>query len=240
MKRASPVARIVLTALAALAVLGVSSAPAVGSAPILAEPGRDYSMKVRTIKQLKLERAFSATVRQQYDFSCGSAAVATLLTHHYGNPVSESAVFQAMYQRGDKERIRRDGFSLLDMKRYLDAQGYVADGVQVSLDKLVEAGVPAIALISDHGYRHFVVIKGRRGNRVLLGDPALGARIVPVEVLEKSRVGEIFFVIRNHRADASFNGDRDWTTRLPAPMMVGVGRESVAAMVLAIPGADRF
>lgn len=237
MSNFSPVGRIVLTA---LAVLAASSAAAAGSVPILAEVGRGYSMPVRTIKEIKLERAFSTTVRQQYDFSCGSAAVATLLTHHYGSPVSESAVFQAMYESGDKEKIRREGFSLLDMKRYLETQGYKADGVQVSLDKLVEAGVPAIALISDQGYRHFVVVKGLRGNRVLLGDPALGARIVRLDVLERSRVGEIFFVIRNHRTEARFNGDNDWMARLPAPIMIGVGREGVASMMLAIPGADRF
>ncbi len=30
------------------------------------------------------EARFTTTQRQQFDFSCGSAAVATLLTHHYG------------------------------------------------------------------------------------------------------------------------------------------------------------
>lgn len=237
MTRAS---RAVHAALAMALCAAPASAMAQGTAPILAEPGRAYVFPVRTIKELKLQRAFSATVRQQFDFSCGSAAVATLLTHHYGQPVSESAVFQAMYASGDQAKIRREGFSLLDMKRYLASRGYQADGLQVPLDKLADAGVPAIALINDHGYRHFVVVKGRRGERVVLGDPALGTRIVSLTQFEDSRVVDIYFVIRNHRGDAQFNGDRDWAARLPAPIALGVGRESVATMTLVIPGADRF
>lgn len=211
-----------------------------GAAPVLAEPGRAYTFPVRTLKELKLQRAFSTTVRQQYDFSCGSAALATLLTHHYGQPTGEAEVFAAMYAGGDQAKIRREGFSLLDMKRYLASRGYQGDGVQVPLEKLVAAGVPAIALINDHGYRHFVVVKGRRGERVVLGDPALGTRIVPSSQFEDSRVVDIYFVIRNHRGEAQFNGDRDWTARLPAPLALGVGRESVASMTLSIPAGDRF
>jgi len=220
--------------------LAASSATVAGSVPVLAEPGRAYAVPVRTIKELRLQRAFSTTVRQQYDFSCGSAALATLLTYNYGQPIGESEVFLAMYALGDQEKIRREGFSLLDMKRYLESRGYQADGVQVSLDKLADAGIPAIALINDYGYRHFVVIKGRRGKRVVVGDPALGTRILTREQLEKSRVADIYFVIRNHRADARFNGEADWMVRLPAPLAMGVGRESVAAMTLSIPGGDSF
>ena len=35
------------------------------------------------------ERRFVSTIRQRYDFSCGSAAIATLLTHHYARPTTE-------------------------------------------------------------------------------------------------------------------------------------------------------
>ncbi|RYF14189.1 MAG: peptidase C39, partial [Oxalobacteraceae bacterium] len=31
-------------------------------------------------------RRFETVVRQQYDFSCGSAALATLLRYHYDDP----------------------------------------------------------------------------------------------------------------------------------------------------------
>src|SRR4029077_10081261 len=67
-------------------------------------------------KKSLLDSRFKNVVRQHYDFSCGSAAVATLLTYNYGHPVEEMNVLNAMYEAGDKAKIRREGFSLLDMK----------------------------------------------------------------------------------------------------------------------------
>ena len=86
----------------------------------LAGVGGRFTVKVTSLKEAR----FKATTRQQFDFSCGSAALATLLTHHYARPVSEQTVFEAMYALGDQAKIRREGFSLLDMKNYLKAQGF--------------------------------------------------------------------------------------------------------------------
>src|SRR6218665_2475537 len=97
------------------------------------------------------EGRYLATERQQFDFSCGSAALSTLLTHHYGHPVTEQAVFEAMYREGDQAKIQHEGFSLLDMKRYLEANGFEADGFEAPLEKLAAAKIPAIALINESG-----------------------------------------------------------------------------------------
>jgi predicted double-glycine peptidase len=164
------------------------------------------------------ERAFSRTVRQQYDFSCGSAAVATLLTYQYGDSVSERDVFQSMWEYGDQAKIRNEGFSLLDIKRYLDSHGYASDGYEVPLEKLIENSVPAIMLISDHGYNHFVVVKGVSEDRVLVGDPSAGARVIPRERFEEALVTPIIFVVTNHRREAVFNGRTDWKTQPLAPL----------------------
>jgi predicted double-glycine peptidase len=132
--------------------------------------GAYYSVPVKSIKEVRR----ASTMLQQYDFSCGSAALATLLTHHYDYPANERAIFEDMYTRGDQQKIRKEGFSLLDMKNFLEARGFHADGFQQPLEKLAEAGIPAIVLISENGYNHFVVVKGLRGDRILLGDPASG------------------------------------------------------------------
>ena len=84
-------------------------------------------------------RRFDTVVRQQYDFSCGSAALATLLRFHYDAPQTEQSVFLGMWQDGDQAQIRRLGFSLLDMKRYLAARGIPADGYRVTSDALRDA-----------------------------------------------------------------------------------------------------
>lgn len=239
MKYAAPLSVLVLVLAAAMA--GVPhEAHALGTAPVLAETGRAYTFPVRTIKQIKHNLAFRTTVHQQYDFSCGSAAIATLLTHHYDQAVNEATVFQAMYASGDQAKIRVEGFSLLDMKRYLESHGYRADGVQVTADELTKAGVPAIALVSDSGYKHFVVFKGMQGSRVVLGDPALGTRIISREQFESLWVGGIFFVIRDHRDVARFNSPQDWGSRLVAPLALGLLRNGIGTFALGIPGSDRF
>ena len=158
------------------------------------------------------EMPFRTVVRQQYDYSCGSAALATLLRYHYGRATSEAQVFQAMYAVGDKERIQKLGFSLLDMKKYLAALGYQADGYRFSLDELAKAGTPAIALIQIGAYKHFVVIKGVIDDYVLVGDPALGLRRFRKEEFTPGWNG-IAFLLHDLPAGASpavFNSAQDW------------------------------
>src|SRR3546814_1927383 len=59
---------------------------------------------------------------------------------------------------------------MLDIKQFLDRRGLQSDGFRMTLDKLAEIGVPAIALINTGGYRHFVVIKGVEAERILVAD----------------------------------------------------------------------
>ncbi len=190
--------------------------------------GYSANIKVTSLK----ERRYLTTVRQQYDYSCGSAALATLLTFQYQNPVSEEAVFKEMWNRGDQEKIRREGFSLLDIKEYLQANGYDANGYIAPLDRLVDVGIPAIALINDHGYNHFVVIKGVQNDKVLLGDPSSGIRVVPRASFEKMRVNGILFVIVGNRDSAVFNARNDWKTRPGAPLGTAVSADNLANVTL--------
>lgn len=171
------------------------------------------------------QRKQAGTVLQQYDFSCGSAALATLLTHHYGHPVSEASVLEAMYAAGDQAKIRREGFSLLDLKRYLQGLGFAADGFQQPLDKLLEARLPAIVLINERGYRHFVVVKGLSRDRVLIGDPAQGTRALSRANFDSIWVGRLLFVIHNRVKQARFNRAEDWRAAPSAPLRTGIGDE---------------
>jgi predicted double-glycine peptidase len=167
----------------------------------------DVAVKVTSLKELKFRR----TVQQKYDFSCGSAALSTLLTYHYEDRVPEEEIFMAMYNAGDKDKIRREGFSLLDMKNYLQRRGYQSDGFKIGLDKVRQVGVPALVLISNHGYKHFVVLKGVSANAVLLGDPALGARVMTRKEFEASWNG-LVFLVRSHKEVAMrhFNQVAEW------------------------------
>lgn len=204
---------ILISAVVAITALGTTAALA-DSLRMIAPLAGTLNVPVVSMKEAR----FTSTLRQQYDFSCGSAAVATLLTHHYGETVSEAEVFQVMFANGNRDKIRTDGFSMLDMKRYLDARGFPTIGIEASLDKLLEAKVPAITLINENGYFHFVVIKGVRAGEVVIGDPAMGTRVLERAQFESFRVNDILLVV-NERLDlARFNLATDWRVRPRAPI----------------------
>lgn len=211
--------------------------PACAAQIALNTPHASLSVQVASVQ----EKRYLTTIRQERDYSCGSAAVATLLSHHYQRPVSEAEVFQAMFARGDQAQIRRDGFSLLDIKRYLEAEGYRSDGFRLPLDKLKEIGVPAIVLLNDEGYRHFVVIKGITATRVLVGDPAKGTRAWSRERFEEQWNG-IAFVIRTHRqmGAAHFNDEREWAMAPVSPVDMALRNEGLASFLLALPAPYEF
>jgi len=219
--------------------LGLAACLAQAGPPLAQIPGfggQTLNVPITSIQGLRS----AATVLQKYDFSCGSAAVATLLSHHYGHPVTEQQVLQAMYDKGDQAKIRKEGFSLLDMKQYLEGLGYAADGFQQPLDKLSDARLPAIVLVKESGYQHFVVIKGMREGRVLVGDPARGTRAMAREDFEKVWVGGLLFVIHSHVQKARFNVASDWRAVPRAPLGSGVVREGLAGTGLPRNGPGDF
>ena len=207
-----------------------------GSVELPIQVGGGYTVPVTSLKEAR----FSATVRQQYDFSCGSAALSTLLTYQYGYPVQEQMAFEEMFQLGDREKIQREGFSLLDLKMFLEKHGFHADGFEAPLDKLESAGIPAIVLLKENGYSHFVVIKGVRDGRVLIGDPAGGTRVMTRSHFESIWVNQILFVISNKTDIARFNAVADWSVAPRAPIGTGVNRDGLAGTLLLKHGPSDF
>lgn len=219
-----------------LPLLGGVASPGAGAADIGAF-GTRFDVPLVSMREARFQR----TLHQQYDFSCGSAAVATLLTHHYDYPMTEEYVFEQMYQQGDQQKIRKEGFSLLDIKRFLASRGFLADGFQLPLDKLAEAGFPAIVLVAEKGYRHFVVVKGLDQNRVLIGDPAGGTRAMPRSSFEAIWQGRLLFVIHGRAMPsapgpvategamqvARFNDADDWRAAPQAPVGLAISRSGL-------------
>lgn len=227
------------TLLSTLLIAGAGFANA-GTVTLPGGIGGDVAVSLQSIT----ESTFEGVIRQQFDFSCGSAALATVLTHHYEFPVSEEEVFSWMFENGDQKKIRQLGFSMLDMKNYLADKGLKADGFKISMAKFAGYRVPGIALIDTNGYKHFVVIKGIDEEKVLLGDPALGVRVVSREDFDKQWAG-IVFVVRSQANVGRFyfNRTQDWGTLAGAPMRTGVdaaSRGSIADFTLSLPQAGDF
>ena len=145
-----------------------------------------------------------------------------------------------MYLGGDQAKIRKEGFSLLDMQRYLAAIGLRADGFQLPLQKLIDAQLPAIVLVADKGYHHFVVVKGIEHARILVGDPSSGARAMSRAAFEQIWASKLLFVIYGFKGAAAFNQAAEWRAAPAAPVAEAIRRDAIGAITLPKLGPGDF
>lgn len=156
------------------------------------------------VKSLLEMRREQVTI-QKWDLSCGAAALTTLLRYQYGDLVTEKEVATVLINRSEYIANPllvqlREGFSLLDLKRYVDGRGYHGVGYgNLTLDDL-KRRAPILVPIRTFGYNHFVVFRGQLGNRVLLADPAWGNRTMTVARFEDAwidypKIGHVGFVV---------------------------------------------
>jgi uncharacterized protein len=148
---------------------------------------------VRSLREIRQEKV----VIQQWDTSCGAAALATLLRYQHGLAVSEKGIAEAMLRRSDPLKVKtRGGFSLLDLKRYADGQGLEGLGyLNLGLDDLLDMA-PVIVPVVVRGYPHFVIVRGKALDNILIADPAFGNRTMDVRSFEKAWQGSMGFVVR--------------------------------------------
>lgn len=196
-----------------------------------------YHVRLTTFQELRNR----TVIRQKYDFSCGSAALATLLSYHYQRPTQETAVFSDMWEHGDKEKIEHDGFSMLDMQEYIARQGLHSNGYRSTLSRVVQANVPGLVLLDLGGYLHFAVLEGVRGGRVLIADPARGTRALSVDEFQKDWNG-IFFVVTDDpdKARQSFNRDTDWAAQPRAPVGMASSGADLSNLLLSLHARNVF
>ena len=157
---------------------------------------------MRSLREIRQEKV----VIQQWDTSCGAAALATLLKYQHGLAVSEKEIAEAMLRRSSPLKVKtRGGFSLLDMKRYTDSLGLEGVGyLSLTVDDLVDMA-PAITPVVLRGYPHFVIVRGKAGDRMLISDPAFGNRTMDVRSFEKAWQEGVGFAVRRRDGRAPPN-----------------------------------
>lgn len=133
-----------------------------------------------------LEMRQQNVVLQQWELSCAAAALATVLRYQHGFPATERQVALGLINRKeylsnpDLLRIRQ-GFSLLDMQRFVETLGYEGLGLgQLTLPDLLDRA-PVIVPVNLQGFPHFVVFRGATTTSVLLADPAFGNVTMSIE-----------------------------------------------------------
>jgi len=154
--------------------------------------GAVFTQKVESMQ----ERRFRNMVRQHTDYSCGAAALATILRYAYHLDADEGTVIEGMMGVSDPELVHQRGFSLLDIKRYVESLGMRGRGYRVDEDRLRSMRIPGLVLMDVRGFRHFVVLKQVRDDVVDVADPILGNRSIPInEFLESWPSRAVFVVI---------------------------------------------
>ena len=133
---------------------------------------------VRTFKEIKTQNV----VTQNMDFSCGPAALATVLSYYFSDEVSEEEIIKYLLLTTNLEKVkRRKGFSLLDLKNFATYKGYEVVGYRMDFEFLVNLDKPVLIPVDIKDYSHFIIFRGLAGDRVFLADPALGNMTLRVE-----------------------------------------------------------
>lgn len=202
-------------AAACVAVAMVGATPAAAQVRLGPDAGGNSETYVMSWWQIP----FRSVVRQQYDFSCGSAAIATLLNYHYHHPMDERQSFAAMWRVGDREAIKKVGFSLADMRAFLNAEGYRAEGFKLTMDQLSQLRRPVIVLMDLEGFKHFVVVKGMQDGQVMTGDPMLGIVKYDTRDFERYWNGIVLAILSGPvRERPVYNLASDWNPWARAPL----------------------
>ncbi len=188
--------------------------------------GNRVFLPMRSMKDLRDQ----GVIKQAYDYSCGAAAFATLLTYSLNDPISELDILKAAFEplSGDEEALRKkEGLSLLDLQQIAQARGHKAQGFRLEAAFLSKLGGPVIVFIKPRGYEHFAVLKGVRGDRAYLADPSLGNIRMPVYQflgmwLDETGKGIIFVVERSDGTGLASTVLLPPTTGLPPPEVLSV------------------
>jgi len=116
-------------------------------------------------------------VMQSYDFSCGSAALATLMRYYFEDDVTERDVLENMLNHLTDDEVKQrqeDGLTMLDLKQCAERMGYQAVGVKLEPQVLPQLQGPILIHVQRGEYKHFAVLRGVRGDRVYVADPSSG------------------------------------------------------------------
>jgi len=155
---------------------------------------------------------YTHVVGQTDWYTCGAAAVATLLTYYYNDPATEAEILEVAIKETEASgKDPLEGLTALSLKRALEKRGYQVKAYRVNLEQLADyfrrGGLPVVGHVT-RPQLHFLVITGivdpPQGGptHVLLADPSWGRRILPLEALvtEKGFSGVILFAVPQSEA----------------------------------------
>ena len=95
-------------------------------------------------------------VKQNLDYSCGAASVATILREFYALDVAEADVLDAL-------GLADGRYSFADLAEAVGRWGLKGGGLALSFEQLKKLSVPVVAYMKHRGQDHFSVVRGVSG-----------------------------------------------------------------------------
>lgn len=132
---------------------------------VLTSPQLATVVAVKSWKALRDERV----VKQDLDYSCGAASLATILEAFYGKAITEEQILKDMAT--DDAAASFD-----DMAKVLAKYGFKGVGVALGFEQLQQLRIPAVVYLRYRGDDHFSVLRGVSQHAVRLADPSWGNR----------------------------------------------------------------
>ena len=166
------------------------------TSPQAAPPG-GLPLRAGSIRIQKALRSWKAirqanVVMQSRDYSCGSAALATLMRYYFDDDKTEADILENILGFLTPEEIterQQNGLSMLDLKRCAERMGYQAVGVKLPVSALPKLKGPVLIHLAKGDYEHFAVLRGIRDDRVYLADPIRGNVQVRIWRFDKEWTG---------------------------------------------------
>ncbi len=181
-----------------------SSASAAEKGYIPPPPYRDKESKFREYMRSWLDLKRDKIVMQERDYSCGAAALATLIRYHWEEPVTETQIIKAVDKMLTPEEMQdriKKGLSITDLRRVAVKLGYLSTIGKVKFEKLEESKIPVVVGIVVNGFDHFVVFRGTDDRFVYLSDPARGHVREPIAEFKKQwQKNAILIVVKKGRS----------------------------------------
>ncbi len=158
---------------------------------------------------------------QRHDYSCGAAALATVVRYYWGDPVGENYFLDTIVEMltpAELEDRVKNGLTLTDLRIAAVKRGYLGTIGRLSYEELTNSKVPLVVGITVRGYDHFVVFRGADGYYVYLADPIRGNIRIPAwQFVEQWQQNAVLVVAKPGA------GVREWSPLSVSPQETQLG-----------------
>lgn len=151
---------------------------------------REIRKPIRSVREVREQNVFM----QQHEYTCGAAAVATLMHYVFGIDVTERELLETIEQQldpADWEIKFATGLSVEDLMKAARSEkyGFEAEARELAMEDLLQLEIPVLVHLATDKFQHFVIYRGVVDDRVFLADPLRGNIRMSVADFQKQWTG---------------------------------------------------